>query len=509
MKAKKCMLIILDGWGLGTDPKVDALAQADTPNVDALMENNPSSTLVTFGEDVGLPEGQMGNSEVGHLNIGAGRVVYQDFARINKAIRERKLEQNPKLQHAIQQAKSKGKPFHLMGLLSDGGVHSHINHLKALINILEDAGLEEIYVHAFLDGRDTSPTGGKSYLQDLLKHLEGKRTKLATVIGRYYAMDRDTRWERTKLSYDLLVNAQGDFYSKDVLKVVQQNYEDGKTDEFMPAIQMIDDSDQAIGSMKDGDVTLFFNFRTDRPRQITNVLTQKDHLDQGMKKLDLSFYTMTTYDSSFEGVEVLFEKDNLANTLGEVVSAAGKTQVRIAETEKYPHVTFFLSGGREEPFEGESRILKASPKVATYDLAPEMSAVPLTDAIIEKIDIDQPDMIILNFANTDMIGHTGDFSAAMKAAEVVDKCVGRIQKMLTKHDYRSIIIADHGNSDFMINADGTPNTAHTTILVPCILTGSDVSEVKLKNGKLGDIAPTMLHLMGLEIPEEMDGNILL
>jgi len=508
MEAKKCMLIILDGWGIGTNPKVDALAQANTPNVDRLMKDNPMSTLVTFGEEVGLPEGQMGNSEVGHLNIGAGRVVYQDFARINKAIREKTLEKNPKLINAIHKAKSEDKPFHLMGLLSDGGVHSHINHLKALIDILEAAGLEKIYVHAFMDGRDTSPTGGTSYLQDLLNHLKGKKTKLATVIGRYYAMDRDTRWERTKLSYDLLVNAISAFYTDDILKVVQENYEAGKTDEFMPAIQLLSESDKPIGTIKDEDVVLFFNFRTDRPRQITEALTQKDHPENDMHKMELSFYTMTTYDSSFTGIEVLFEKDNLRNTIGEVVSVAGKTQVRIAETEKYPHVTFFLSGGREEPYEGESRILKASPKVATYDLAPEMSAVPLTDAIIEKIDTDQPDLIVLNFANTDMVGHTGDFGAAMKAAEVVDECVGRIQKTLARHDYRSLIIADHGNSDFMINPDGTPNTAHTTNLVPCVLTGSDVAEIELKNGKLADIAPTILHLMGIDAPSEMDGNVL-
>ncbi len=508
MKAKKCMLIILDGWGLGIDSKVDALAQANTPVVDALMNNNPFSTLITYGEEVGLPEGQMGNSEVGHLNIGAGRVVYQELARINKEISDKTLAQNPKLIEAIEKAKSQDKPFHLMGLLSDGGVHSHINHLKALVDIVESAGLKEIYIHAFMDGRDTSPTGGKTYLQDLLEHLKGKKTQLATVIGRYYAMDRDTRWERTKRSYDLLVDSTAEYYTDDILRVIQQNYDTGKTDEFMPAIQMIDGSDRPIGNIQDGDVALFFNFRTDRPRQITEVLTQKDHPDLGMRTLDLSFYTMTSYDSSFQGVEVLFEKDNLVNTIGEVVSAAGKTQVRTAETEKYPHVTFFLSGGREQPFDGESRILKASPKVATYDLAPEMSAIPLTDAIIEKINSDQPDLIVLNFANTDMIGHTGDFQAAMVAAETVDTCVGRIQEVLGKHDYRSIVIADHGNSDYMINPDGSPNTAHTTNLVPCILTGSDTGDVHLSNGKLGDIAPTMLYLMGIDIPTEMDGEIL-
>ena len=509
MDPKKCMLLILDGWGIGEDAEVDALAQASTPVIDELMTTCPKSTLVTYGGDVGLPDGQMGNSEVGHLNIGAGRIVYQELARINKAIADRTLEKNEKLQKAIQEAKQGDKAFHLMGLLSDGGVHSHIAHIKALVDILESEGLTKVYLHVFLDGRDTSPSGGINYLADLLQHLNGKKAKLATVIGRYYAMDRDTRWERTKLAYDLIVKGQATFYTEDVLPVIQANYDDGKTDEFIPAIQIIDEDANAIGNIASGDVVLFANFRTDRPRQLTEVLTQKDHPDHEMSKLDLSYFTMTTYDSKFQGIEVLFEKDNLQNTIGEVLARNGKTQVRIAETEKYPHVTFFFSGGREEPFEGESRILKSSPKVATYDLAPEMSAAPLTDAIIEKIEADQPDFIVLNFANTDMVGHTGDFQAAKKAAEVVDSCVGRIQKALLKHDYRSIVIADHGNSDLMINPDGTPHTAHTTNLVPCILTGNDVDDMHVQAGKLGDIAPTILHLMGVPIPEEMDGDILI
>jgi len=503
------MLLILDGWGLGENVEVDALAQASTPVMDELMKTYPTSTIVTYGREVGLPDGQMGNSEVGHLNIGAGRVVYQELARINKAIEERTLEQNEKLQLAIKEAKENDSAFHLMSLLSDGGVHSHIEHLKALLDILESEGLKKVYIHAFLDGRDTSPSGGYNYLSDLLDHTKGKHSQLATIIGRYYAMDRDTRWERTKLAYDLIVKGAATYYTEDVLPVVKANYDDGKTDEFMPAIQVIDNEANAIGNMANGDVVLFSNFRTDRPRQITEVLTQKDHPDHEMKALDLSFFTMTTYDSNFQGIEVLFEKDNLKKTIGEVLSDHGKTQVRIAETEKYPHVTFFFSGGKEEPFEGESRILKASPKVATYDLAPEMSAEPLTAAIIEKIETDQPDFIVLNFANTDMVGHTGDFKAAMRAAEVVDACVGKIQETLMKHDYRSLIIADHGNSDFMVNADGTPHTAHTTNLVPCILTGNDVDNMQLENGKLGDIAPSILHLMGVTIPEEMDGDILI
>lgn len=509
MESKKCMLLILDGWGIGENEEVDALAQAETPVIDNLMSTYPKSTLVTYGGEVGLPDGQMGNSEVGHLNIGAGRVVYQELARINKAIEDRTLEQNDKLKKAIQKAKESDSAFHLMGLLSDGGVHSHIEHLKALVDILDAAGLTKVYIHAFLDGRDTSPSGGIDYMKDLLDHISNKNCQLATVIGRYYAMDRDTRWERTKLAYDLIVNGDAAFFTEDALSVIQANYDDGKTDEFMPAIQLIDSDATNVGNMADGDVVLFSNFRTDRPRQITEVLTQKDHPDHQMSKLDLSFYTMTTYDSNFSGIQVLFEKDNLQNTIGEVLARHGKTQVRIAETEKYPHVTFFFSGGREEPFEGESRILKSSPKVATYDLAPEMSAAALTDAIIEKIDADQPDFIVLNFANTDMVGHTGDFEAAKKAAEVVDGCVGRIQKVLLNHDYRSIVIADHGNSDMMMNSDGTPHTAHTTNLVPCILTGNDVDGMQVQDGKLGDVAPTILHLMGVPIPAEMDGKIII
>lgn len=509
MIPKKCMLMILDGWGIGPDPKRDAIASAATPIMDGLMQDYPSSTLTTYGLEVGLPTGQMGNSEVGHLNIGAGRVVYQELARINKAIEDDTLKGNPALQAAIALAKSGNRNIHLMGLLSDGGVHSHIDHLLALTDIMEDAGVEHTYIHAFMDGRDTSPTGGKAYLQKLLNHTEGKRSTLATVIGRYYAMDRDKRWERTKLAYDLLVHGESSVETSDILSTVQACYDEGTTDEFMPAIQLIDESDQAFGNISEDDIVLFFNFRTDRPRQITEVLTQTDFPDFDMKAIGLHFFTMTSYDASFKDIHILFEKENLNNTLGEVLANAGKSQVRAAETEKYPHVTFFFSGGREDAFDGEDRILKASPKVATYDLAPEMSAHALTKGVIDKIESDQPDFIILNFANTDMVGHTGDFKAAMKAAEVVDECVGKLIKTLDQHDYRSIIIADHGNSDYMINDDGTPHTAHTTNPVPVILVGKDVSDMPLKAGKLGDIAPTVLDLMGVAAPEEMTGSSLI
>lgn len=500
--------MILDGWGIGPDPARDALAAAYTPVIDALQQEYPSSTLVTYGKDVGLPEGQMGNSEVGHLNIGAGRVVFQELARINNAINDGSLADNTQLKHAIQRAEKGNRCIHLMGLLSDGGVHSHINHILALSDILESTDLDKIYIHAFMDGRDTSPTGGRSYVEQLLNHIKGKKSKLATVIGRYYAMDRDQRWERTKLAYDLLVNGDASVETDDIIQSIQEQYDNGITDEFMPAIKVTDDSNGANAQIKAEDVVLFFNFRTDRPRQITQVLTQSEFPEHQMTPLALHFYTMTNYDASFERIHVLFNKENLSNTLGEVLAQAGKTQVRAAETEKYPHVTFFFSGGRETAFDGESRILKASPKVATYDLAPEMSAEPLTDAVIDKIHSDQPDYLVLNFANTDMVGHTGDFEAAKKAAEIVDQCVGRILEALHQYDYRAIIIADHGNSDYMINDDGTPHTAHTTNPVPIILVGSDTHDMSLNTGKLGDVAPTILKLMGVSAPEEMTGNVL-
>lgn len=504
---KNVLLVILDGWGKGKDPKSDALQAAQTPFVDSLYKNYPNAELVTYGEQVGLPEGQMGNSEVGHLNIGAGRVVYQDFARINKAIREDKLKEEKNLKKAIQYAKDNDVAVHLIGLLSDGGVHSHINHLKALCDITENEGLEKVFIHAFLDGRDTDPKGGKGYLTDLLGHIENQHTELASVIGRYYAMDRDKRWERVKLAYDLLVNGAGT-PTQDILKSVEEQYRSDKTDEFMPAI-VCTKNDAPVATIKNGDVVLFFNFRTDRPRQLTEVLTQKANTKYDMQPLNLHYVTMTRYDESFKGLNVIFTKDNLKNTLGEVIAHAGGTQTRIAETEKYPHVTFFFSGGREDTYEGENRILIASPKVATYDLQPEMSAPEVTSAIVEDIEKNQPNFICLNYANTDMVGHTGIFSAAVKAAETVDGCLAQLIKTALAHGYEAIIIADHGNSDYMVNEDGSPNTAHTTNPVPVFFVSNNVNNKIIKDGKLGDIAPTVLSLLGIEQPEEMTGTVLI
>lgn len=500
------LLVILDGWGKGRDAASDALQAADTPFVDSLYHDYPNSELVTYGEQVGLPEGQMGNSEVGHLNIGAGRVVYQDFARINKAVREDTLREEQVLKDALQYAKDNNKAVHLMGLVSDGGVHSHINHLLALCDITEKEGLENVFIHAFTDGRDTDPKGGAKYLETVLKHIENQAVKLASVVGRYYAMDRDKRWERVKLAYDLLVNAKGE-KTNDILKSVNDQYADGKTDEFMPAL-VCSENGEAIASIQPDDVVIFFNFRTDRPRQLTEVLTQQAHPDFEMKPLDLHYVTMTRYDENFVGLHVIFTKDNLEKTLGEVIAEAGMTQTRIAETEKYPHVTFFFSGGRELEFEGEKRLLVASPKVATYDLQPEMSAPEVTSAIIKDIKENQPNFICLNYANTDMVGHTGDFAAAKVAAQTVDTCLKELTETALARDYEIIVIADHGNSDYMINEDGSPNTAHTTNPVPCFFISNNVNNRKLANGKLGDIAPTILALLGLNAPNEMTGEVL-
>ena len=501
---KKAMLMILDGWGLGKSPEVDAIAQANTAFIDGLMTKYPHSTLVTYGEEVGLPDGQMGNSEVGHLNIGAGRVVYQELARINKAIREKTLQENEVLLNAIKYAKENKKPIHLLGLVSDGGVHSHINHLKAICDLIEKNQLTG-YIHAFMDGRDTAQKGGAGYLKDILGHIQDKPVQVASVIGRYYAMDRDNRWERVKLAYDLLVHGKGQS-STDLLNSINDAYEAGTTDEFIKPIITVGKDGKAIATIQEDDVVLFYNFRTDRPREITKVLTQEDMPEYGMKKLPLHFVTMTRYDETFDGIGVIFNKDDIQETLGEVLAKAGKTQVRIAETEKYPHVTFFFSGGREKEFDGEKRIMVKSPKVATYDLQPEMSAGQITDSIIAEIQTNQPDFICLNFANTDMVGHTGVFSAAVKAAEYVDKCVKRIIETALAKNYNTIIIADHGNSDFMVNDDGTPHTAHTKNLVPCILVGNGNEGKQLKDGKLADIAPTILSLMGIEKSGLMTGE---
>jgi 2,3-bisphosphoglycerate-independent phosphoglycerate mutase len=505
---KKACLLILDGWGLGQKPEADAVFQANTPYFDKLWSTRPHSTLITFGEDVGLPEGQMGNSEVGHLNIGAGRIVWQELARINKAVRERELNNNPTLLKALDHAKAEGKPVHFIGLVSDGGVHSHIEHLKALCDIAVERGCPETYIHAFTDGRDCDPKSGAGFIENLLQHIENKPVKLASVIGRYYAMDRDKRWERIKLAYDLLVNGVGEAVDN-FPAAMRKSYVAGVSDEFLQPMCNAALPNKAA-AIKDGDVVISFNFRTDRCREITQVLTQQDLHEFNMHALSLYYVTMTRYDDTYRQVHVMFEKDDVKMTLGEVIERAGKTQVRIAETEKYPHVTFFFSGGREEPFAGERRIMIPSAKVATYDLQPEMSAEGITQAIMADIQDKTPDFICLNFANTDMVGHTGVFSAAMKAAETVDGCISRIVPLALEKGYSCIIIADHGNSDYMINDDGTPNTAHTKNPVPCILVSNELTDVKtLRYGRLADVAPTLLELMGIEKGAEMTGTSLL
>ncbi len=506
MKTNSVMLVILDGWGKGQKPSSDAIAQADTPVMDELLKSCPNSELITFGEEVGLPEGQMGNSEVGHLNIGAGRVVYQELARINKSIRNGELQQHPVLLEAFQYAKTSNKAVHFIGLLSDGGVHSHTSHLRALCDATQQQGLDRVFVHAFMDGRDTDPKSGLNYLKNLMQNIDNQRVRIASVIGRYYAMDRDKRWERVKLAYDLLVHGIGE-KTRNPMDLVQHSYKAGVTDEFLKPIVCVDENGQPITTIQEDDVVICFNFRTDRPREITTVLTQKDMPDFGMVKRKLYYVTMTRYDESFQNIHVIFEKDNLNNTLGEVLANAGLTQVRIAETEKYPHVTFFFSGGREAPFDGERRLMVPSPKVATYDLQPEMSAFEITDTIIADIESHQPNFICLNYANSDMVGHTGDFKAAMRAAETVDACLGRLLDCGKKYGYDAIIIADHGNSDYMVNEDGTPNTAHTMNPVPCVYVGG--AGAKIANGKLADIAPTILGLFGIDLPSEMDGDNLL
>ncbi len=504
---KKVLLMILDGWGIAKNLKVSAIDHAQTPYIKSLYSKYPHSKLEASGLAVGLPAGQMGNSEVGHMNIGAGRVVYQDLVRVNKAVEEKELDTNPVLVEALTYAKKNNKAVHLIGLVSDGGVHSHTDHLKGLCTIAANHGLKDVFIHAFTDGRDTDPKGGIGYLTDIKNHIVKTTGRIATVVGRYYAMDRDKRWERVKLAYDVMVHGTGE-KTTDVLKAIEKSYEAGVTDEFIKPIVAVDANGQPIATIKDGDVVLCFNFRTDRGREITMALTQQDFHEQNMYKLNLHYVTLTNYDDSFVGVNVIFDKDNLVNTLGEIVSKAGKKQIRIAETEKYPHVTFFFSGGREEVFPGESRLMCPSPKVATYDLKPEMSANDIKDKIIPELEKRSADFICLNFANPDMVGHTGVFEAAVKACETVDKCNEAVTETARKNGYAIIIIADHGNADMMVNEDGSPNTAHTTNLVPCILVDDDYKG-KLADGKLGDLAPTILTLMGVAIPKEMTGNILL
>ncbi|WMJ71833.1 2,3-bisphosphoglycerate-independent phosphoglycerate mutase [Cytophagaceae bacterium ABcell3] len=504
---KKVILMILDGWGLGNNPAVSAIEKANTAFIDSLYTNYPNSKLEASGLAVGLPEGQMGNSEVGHMNIGAGRVVYQDLVKINKAVDEGTLKEEKTLKEAFDYAKNNNKKVHFIGLVSDGGVHSHIHHLKGLTSIAADYGLKDVFVHAFTDGRDTDPKGGIEYIKDLEKHLDSTTGRIASVVGRYYAMDRDNRWERVKLAYDVMVNGDGKKVT-DIEKAILESYLEDVTDEFIMPMVQVDDKQQPIGKIEEGDVVICFNFRTDRGREITIALTQKDFHEQNMHKMNLHYVTMTNYDETFKNVKVVFNKENLNNTLGEVLAKAGKKQIRIAETEKYPHVTFFFSGGREEPFEGEKRLMCPSPKVATYDLKPEMSAYDIRDKIVPEIQSKEPDFICLNFANPDMVGHTGVMEAAIKACETVNECAEDVINAALENGYSAIVIADHGNADVMVNEDGSPNTAHTTNLVPCVLVDKDL-KVGLKDGKLGDLAPTILKLIGVDVPEDMTGDPLI
>lgn len=497
----------MDGWGLGKVPSSDAIQHANTPFVNSLYSRYPNTTLVTCGEAVGLPEGQMGNSEVGHLNLGAGRIVYQELQRINVAIRTGEFQRNEVLLNAINYAKNNNKPLHLLGLVSDGGVHSHIGHLKALTSLCATEGLHNVFIHAFTDGRDTDPKSGLGFITDLQSHLNQTTGKIASVSGRYFAMDRDKRWERIHLAYDAMVKGQGEV-ATDAISAIQQSYANNITDEFLKPCVITGPDQQPVATIKDGDVAICFNFRTDRCREITQVLTQADLPEYGMSALTLHYTTLTEYDKTFHNVKVIFETDNLNNTIGEVLAANGKKQIRIAETEKYPHVTFFFSGGRELPFDGETRIMKASPKVATYDLKPEMSAYELTEAIIPQIEDKNADFICLNFANADMVGHTGIWAAVVKAVETVDQCVEKIVTAALANDYTVFLTADHGNADYMVNDDGTPNTAHSLNPVPLFIIDNQWKGV-IKSGKLGDIAPTILTMMQLPLPKEMTGEVLI
>lgn len=503
---KKVALIIMDGWGLGQVKSADAIQHAKTPFVSSLYSKYPNTTLTTCGELVGLPDGQMGNSEVGHLNLGAGRIVYQELQRINVAIREGEFARNKTMLDAIHYARDNKKALHLIGLVSDGGVHSHINHLKALVDVCKAEGLTEVYIHAFTDGRDCDPKSGLGFIKELQLHLNQSVGKIATVSGRYYAMDRDKRWERVKLAYDALVNGTG-VKDTDAVAAVEHSYAQDITDEFIKPTVIIAEDQKPLATIQTGDAVICFNFRTDRCREITQVLSQADFPDHHMHKLDLHYTTMTEYDKTFKNVHVVFENDNLNNTIGEVLEKNGKKQIRIAETEKYPHVTFFFSGGREVPFEGEKRIMAPSPKVATYDLKPEMSAFELTEALLPEINGQTADFICLNYANADMVGHTGIWDAAIKAVETVDQCVDKVVTACLNNGYMVFLTADHGNSDYLINEDGSPNTAHTLNPVPLFLIDKEWRG-PVKAGKLGDIAPTILGFMGLPVPPEMTGNIL-
>jgi 2,3-bisphosphoglycerate-independent phosphoglycerate mutase len=503
---KKVILMILDGWGKSPDPKVSAIDNANTQFIDSLYTKYDHATLRTDGLHVGLPEGLMGNSEVGHINLGAGRIVYQDLAKINLAITNDTLKEEKVLREALSYAKTNQKAVHLLGLVSDGGVHSHINHLYGLLDAIEEQGVDTAFIHAFTDGRDVDPKSGYGFISELESRLVTSSAKLATITGRYYAMDRDNRWERVKLAYDALVKSEG-VMSANATETIESNYKEGITDEFLKPIIMVDKEQTPVAKIKEGDIVLFFNFRTDRGRELTEVLSQNDNHEFNMHKLNLHYVTMTNYDDNFKNIQVIFNKDNLSNTLGEVLESNGKTQLRIAETEKYPHVTFFFSGGRETPFKGEERIMRNSPKVATYDLKPEMSAFELTDALVKELKKETIDFVCLNFANGDMVGHTGIMDAAIKACEAVDSCVKSVIETALEHNYTTLLIADHGNCETMINPDGSPNTAHTTNPVPIILIDTELKAIK--DGVLGDIAPTILKLIGVEKPEVMTQSSLI
>lgn len=505
MENKKAILLILDGWGYGKHDKSDAVNAANTPFFDQLLKNYPNSKLEASGVAVGLPDGQMGNSEVGHMNLGAGRVVYQELGRINKAVKDNELENHSVLKSAFNYAKRENKNVHFIGLVSNGGVHSHIDHLKGLCDAAKANQVKNIFIHAFMDGRDTDPNSGLRFVMELEDHLQGSSVTIASVIGRYFAMDRDNRWERVKLAYDLMVHGTGN-PSNDISDSIQHSYEQGVSDEFIQPIVKIDNDGLPIGKIEEGDVVVCFNFRTDRGREISTVLTQQAFPEFEMKPLNLYYVTMTSYDETFKNVHVIFTKDDLNDTLGAVLEKNNKNQIRIAETEKYPHVTFFFSGGREKEFINEKRILIPSPKVTTYDLQPEMSAKQIADAICVELENGWPDFVCLNFANPDMVGHTGVFNAVVTAIETVDQCLQKVVECGIKNDYSFIILADHGNADYMINSDGSPNTAHTTNLVPCILIDKDYKHID--DGKLGDVAPTILKLMNISSPGNMTGSIL-